>query len=225
MLSMINPKAKAVIAIAGIAVVLIGAGLWYDGKRKDANLAASAGVGYEQSEPTRPLRLSVITDSDTSWPKLLAYGRGWYLNSEQTPGTGYVAGGSTSFTDKVAGATRTAPDVIVIAGGSNDEFDSAAVPEQASRLYLDLMRLNPGAQILVVGPIVTSTNRAPNVRAVNDAVRSAAEGAGLQFIDAQDWLSAPGLVEVSGQPTEEGDRVIAESIAAALPGLPDEVPA
>lgn len=225
MLGMIKPNTKVLIAIAAIAAVLIGGGLWYDGQRKGAITASSTGIGYEQPDTTRPLRLSVITDSDSSWPGLLAHDRGWYLNSEQTPGTGYVAGGNTSFTDKVAGATRTTPEVIVIAGGSNDEYNPAAVPEQAGRLYSDLMRITPGAQILVVGPIGTSATPAPNVRAVNDALRSTAQGAGLQFVDAQDWLATPGLVDSSGDPTTEGDRVIADRISASLPDLPDQVPA
>ncbi|WP_196251009.1 SGNH/GDSL hydrolase family protein [Rhodococcoides fascians] len=221
---MIKP-AKILLAFVAVAAVLVGLGLWYDQHRKDAIIATDQGTGYIEPDATRPLRLAVITDSKSTWPTQLSNERGWYLNVEATPGTGYREGGSMSFTDKVAGAARTTPDVIIVAGGREDVTEPGAVAGEATRLYADLARVAPQATIVVVGPIGTSTNPSPALVEVNNAVRSASEAAGLPFVDAVASLSAPGLADAAGEPTQAGDRVLAAQFGAALPELPDEVPA
>ena len=217
--------AKFLLVFASVAAVLVGLGVWYDQHRKDAIAAADQGTGYVEPDATRPLRLAVITDSRSTWPTLLSNERGWYLNAEATPGTGYVAGGAMSFTDKVAGATRTTPELIIVAGGSEDVVEPAAVSGDATRLYADLLRVAPQAKIVIVGPIGTTPNPSPALVEVNNAVRSASEAAGLPFVDALTSLSAPGLADAAGNPTAAGDQLLAEQFGAALPELPDEVPA
>jgi acyl-CoA thioesterase-1 len=232
---MSKPGVKALGILVAVAALLVVAGLWYDAHRLgEPDTSSSEAVpSFEPATPMRAVRLAVIGDDlsyspagspQLAWPVLLTNERRWYLNNQATPGTGYVAGGSVSFTDRVAGAGGTSPDVIVVAGGGEDERESGLVQPRASRLYSDLQRVIPEATIVVVGPIGKSPAPSPNLRAVNEAVRLASDQAGIEFVEALDWLATPGLVQSNGRPTAAGDRLITDRIAAVLPDW-DEVPA
>ena len=224
-----NSGAKVALGVlVAVAAILVGAGLWYDSSRSStpAPVSSDAAPRYEPPTPTRPVRLAVIGDkfsyaeiesAQLPWPVTLTNERGWYVNSQATPGTGYVAGGNLSFIDRVAGATRTSPDLIVVAGGSEDENVPGPVHERAAGLYSDLKRVSPDSTIVVVGPIGTSSTPSPGLQAVNDAVRLAAEQADIEFVEALDWLATPGLVESGGRLTAEGGRVLHDRIASAVP--------
>ncbi len=221
--------AKALVVLASVAGLLVGVGIWFDGRRQaETAVTQEALPRYEPVDQTRPIRLAVIGDElsyqqpdspQAPWPTLLTRERGWYLRSQATPGTGYVAGGKLSFIDRVAGATSNNPDLIIVAGGSEDESDPRPVQVRASGLYADLKRVAPDAKIVVVGPIGTSPNPSPGLRAVNDQVRSASKAAGIEFVEALDWLAAPGLTLGDGRTTADGDQLLTERIAAAVPDL------
>lgn len=232
---MSKPGVKALGILVAVAALLVVAGLWYDARRLGGpdTSSSEAAPSFEPVTPTRAVRLAVIGDdlsynpagsAQLAWPVLFANERGWYLNNQATPGTGYVAGGSLSYIDRVAGATSTSPDVVIVAGGGEDKSEPGLVQARATSLYSDLQRVTPDAAIVVVGPIGTPAAPSPDLRVVNDAVRLASAQAGIEFVEALDWLAAPGLVQSNGRPTAAGDRVIADRIAAVVPDR-EEVPA
>lgn len=186
---------------------------------------------YEaQDPPTRPLRLSVIGDSYSAgtanntveWPALLAKKRGWYVNNVAEAGTGYAAT-QQKFYSRARYALDTNPDVILVVGGREDRvYAPEAVQAEAAKLY-DVLALHlPNAEIVVVGPIWDSTEPDPNVVTVNNAIRAAAEAAGLTYIDALDanWLRDSTQIQADGvSPTDIGMRTLADALNSVVPEI------
>ncbi|OZD10795.1 hypothetical protein CH253_29655 [Rhodococcus sp. 06-156-3C] len=226
--------AKIGIAAAVAAVLLVGLGLWYDNQRgpRTGTDSANEAQPYVPPTPMRSLRLAVIGDqysvadfdAPRPWIRIVSEARGWFLNSEAGRASGYIAGGSASFTDKVAGVIRNNPDVIVVAGGREDVVAPDRVREQAEALYRDLAQTAPQAKVFVIGPMWDSTPPSPAVLQVNEQVRLAAETAKVPFTDALGWLSDPATDDGQGRLTPEGDQVLADRISAVLSDLPSEVP-
>ncbi|WNB85377.1 SGNH/GDSL hydrolase family protein [Cellulomonas sp. ATA003] len=144
-------------------------------------------------------------------------------------GSGFVAPGlGRPMPARVADVVAARPDVVVVAGGSNDVFggyDADDVGAAATALLGDLSAGLPDATVVVMGPFPTSLAGAGAASPVRDAVRSAAEAAGAHWVDAativtatvsaeSDWeryISADGL-----HPNELGYARLAQALAAEL---------
>ena len=155
---------------------------------------------------------------------------GWSIAVvEGFSGSGFVAGGGgRPMPDRVPAVVAADPDVVVVAGGSNDVFggyDAQAVGQAATALLTELRAGLPEARIVVVGPFPTSLAELAEPSPVRDAVRAATQTAGAQFVDAgaivasavsaqSDWeryISADGL-----HPNEQGYEVMAQALAVEL---------
>jgi lysophospholipase L1-like esterase len=148
---------------------------------------------------------------------------------EGVPGSGFLAAGAgRPMPDRVAAVVASEPDVVVVAGGTNDSFQGYApadVGAAAARLLEQLNAARPGTTLLVLGPFPTSLDAATASDPTSDAVRAAAEAAGADFLDARDlvrtavadpdqwerYISADGL-----HPNELGYGVMADVLAAEL---------
>ena len=153
-------------------------------------------------------------------------------------GSGFLApGGGLPMPDRVDAVVAAGPDVVVVAGGTNDVFgayDPADVQAAASALLTDLRAGLPDATVVVLGPFPTSLEEVAAPSPTRDAVRAAAEAGGAEFVDAveivasvvtsdADWdryVSADGL-----HPNEVGYGVLAGALAARLRALVDLAPA
>lgn len=147
-------------------------------------------------------------------------------------GSGFVAPGrGEPMTDRVDDVVAVAPEVVVVAGGSNDAFrgyEPAEVQAAATEVLTELRAGLPEATVVVLGPFVSVLLGGTQEDATTAAVRAAAEAAGVPFVDAAElvasatsgeqglrpYLSADGL-----HPNETGYAVLAGALAERLPTL------
>jgi lysophospholipase L1-like esterase len=148
---------------------------------------------------------------------------------EGVSGSGFLApGAGLPMPARVAAVVAADPDVVVVAGGTNDAFQGYApadVGAAAAGLLTELRAARPDATILVLGPFPTTFEAATASDPTSDAVRAAAEAAEADFVDARSlvasavtdpdqwdrYISADGL-----HPNELGYGVMADVLAAEL---------
>ena len=153
---------------------------------------------------------------------------------EGVSGSGFLASGlGRPMPDRVDAVVDADPDVVVVAGGTNDAFRGyppAEVGEAAAGLLADLRAGVPDATVVVVGPFPTTLEAATSADPTSDAVRAASEAAGAEYVDARDlvlaavdgpaewgeYISADGL-----HPNELGYGVMADALATELRALVD----
>ncbi|ETT27001.1 putative lipoprotein [Rhodococcus aetherivorans] len=175
-----------------------------------------------------PLHIAVVgdyytvgTQNLTVWPTLMAQRTGWAVTNVSLPGAGYAADGrgGYAFTYQVDRAQAAQPDVVLVVGGTSDtSFDPQRVAWGAGDVLGKIAR--GGQRALVVGPTWYETPVAPEVIGVAEIVRSAAETAGVPFLDALDppWLTTELMRPDLTGPTDEGQSVLAARIAAWVRG-------
>lgn len=146
-------------------------------------------------------------------------------------GSGYVAvGPATDARDFPGQADLVKADtnIVVIFGSRNDmsvdEDPSAAITENARRTY-DRVRENaPGVHVVVIGPPWINDDPSEEILQVRDAVRTAAEDAGLDWVDPleEGWFAEQdqllpdgrhrGIAEDRIHPNDEGHAYLAQRI-------------
>jgi lysophospholipase L1-like esterase len=130
--------------------------------------------------------------------------------------------------ERVPAVVAADPDVVVVAGGTNDVFQGYRpddVGRAAQQLLTDLRTGLPAATLVVLGPFPPTFEAVGAPDPTRDAVRAAAESAGAAFLDAggivaaavhdrSEWdryISPDGL-----HPNELGYSVLADALAADL---------
>ncbi|NMR19748.1 SGNH/GDSL hydrolase family protein [Cellulomonas fimi] len=155
---------------------------------------------------------------------------GWPLAVvDGVSGSGFVAPGlGRPMPERVDGVVAADPDVVVVAGGTNDAFRGypADDVEDAAAALLDELDTDlPDATVVVLGPFTSVLTGGAGGDATAAAVRAAAEAAGVEYVDATElldratadstqwrrYLSADGL-----HPNELGYEVIATALAGEL---------
>jgi GDSL-like Lipase/Acylhydrolase family len=212
---------------------------WMNGRRRNAIQAvvglllagelalASAIAGSPAAMPQGPLTIAVVGDQNTAgiknrvvWPTLMAARTGWSVSNFALPEAGFAADGmgGQAFTYQVDRAQADRPQLILLVTGTAD----ASVPEMEAVTVGAVDAINKiirgGEQVAVVGPIWYETPVPDSVWRVNEAVRGAANQAGVPFFDALDPpLLTKRLMhsDLSG-PSDQGQLVIADKIAAWL---------
>jgi len=174
-----------------------------------------------------PMSIAVVGDSYTAgiqnrvvWPTLLAQRTGWSVSNFALPNAGFVADGpgGHAFTYQVDRAQGANPRVIVIVGGLADDGFADTGPVAVGAIDA-INKIKVGGQrALVVGPTWYETPVPESVKRVSDAVRKVAEEAGVPYLDALDppWLTRHLMKPDLSGPTDEGQSVIADKIAAWL---------
>jgi len=187
-------------------------------------LAVTATGTAAQSSPTT---IAVVGDSYTAgvynrvvWPTLLAERTGWSVANFAQPDTGFDADGQggQAFTYQVDRAQGVHPRIILIVGGLADAglADTARVSVGALDA-INKIKVN-GQQALIVGPTWYETPVPKSVRRVADAIQKAAADTGVPYLDTLDppWLTVDQMRDDLRGPTDEGQSVLADKIAAWL---------
>lgn len=161
--------------------------------------------------------LAPVTAELLGWPTALVDG---------VSGSGFLApGAGRPLTDRVGDVIDAAPDVVVVAAGTNDAgrgYPPADVGAAASQVLRELRAGLPDATLVVLGPFPTSADAVEADDPVRDAVRDAAQTEGAEFVDARELLASPGVdLErwddyISGDglhPNERGYALLADALA------------
>lgn len=213
----------ALIVIAAILIVLVF---------RRSNAVESAGTYAVLGTPV----VSFIGDSytggsdmggggDRNYTKILGSKYGWHVVNTAVGGTGYVHAGpgrAPFEAAQLAKALRERPNLLVVEGSRNDEYnDPSAVRLAADRLIGDVRAQSPATKILIVGPIWSAEPPTKGVLAARDAVRYAASDNHVPFIDPieERWLSGgpPGTIGTDMvHPTDAGHLRMATLLEADM---------
>ncbi|MGY1698684.1 SGNH/GDSL hydrolase family protein [Geodermatophilus sp. SYSU D00766] len=174
------------------------------------------GDGYAAGNPSGGL-------GPAGWPAQVAASVGAELSLHAVARAGYAALGVTGEDLPAVVRANPVPDaaVTVLFGSRNDGDESTpAVEANASAAIAAVRQQAPDTVLLVVGPVWSDGDVPAGVVAARDAVRSAAEAAGAEFVDpvAEGWFAdVTGLIATDGvSPTDQGHAYLAERIAPAV---------
>jgi hypothetical protein len=154
------------------------------------------------------------------WPTLLAQRTDWPVANVALPGAGFVADGrgGYAYTYQVDRAQAAHPRTIVIATGL---ADTGIADQGALRMgaidAINKIKLG-GQRALVVGPTWYETPVPDEVKRVSETVQKVSADLGVPFLSALDppWLTKDKMLADLSGPTDEGQSVIADQIAAWL---------
>lgn len=180
------------------------------------------------SSSDRVLRIYVVGDSYTggsdmggngfaNWTKIAQLdlrerGIRATFKVDAVGGTGYVNGAvdGDSFPDRIAETAPSAADIVLVFGSRNDmNWPSEQIDSAVDSLVATARVRSPNATIVLVGPSWVSENLTPEIVRVRDALASAAEADGVEFVDpiADEWFfgAQSELIGEDGvHPTDEG---------------------
>jgi lysophospholipase L1-like esterase len=158
--------------------------------------------------------------ADRGWPAVVAAELRADLRLNAVSMVGYAALGRTGqdFPNLVLASPEAGATVTVVFGSRNDLGQPAAVVgQQAAETYALIRSAAPQTRLVVVGPSWSNADVPAELRALRDAVQSAAMDAGAVFIDpiAEEWFADPaGLIADDGiSPTDAGHAFIGARVA------------
>lgn len=193
-----------------------------------ASVTAAAILLTRRPEAPQPAVAVAVVGDDYSagrlnrvvWPTLVAQRTGWSVANFALPGAGYAADGpgGHAFTWQVDRALAARPRAVVLVGGLDDGrfLESGAVGQGAVDALRKIIRA--GKQALVIGPTWFATPAPPEVTAIAEEIRRAAEQMRVPFLDALNppWLTPELMLVDRSGPNDDGQSVIADKIAAWL---------
>jgi GDSL-like Lipase/Acylhydrolase family len=194
-------------------------------------LAFAWAKARNESKPSWPLSIAVVGDSYSAgnnslagsnnlvvWPTLLAQRTGWSVANFALPGAGFAAGGGQAFAYQVDRAQGAHPQIIVMMAGVADEgYAGSGEVGQGAIDAINRIKLG-GQRALVIGPTWYETPVPPSVTSVSDEIHKVADDAGVPYLDALDppWLTTDQMQPDMSAPTDQGQSVIADKVAAWL---------
>jgi lysophospholipase L1-like esterase len=195
--------------------------------------AASSGPSPTEATDDEPAVIAVYGDSYSAgsdeggngpagWPARLADRLDADVRLHAVQGAGYVVGGGgETFLEQVQGSPEPEADVVVVFGSRNDtDAPAEEIAAQATATYSAVEAASPGADVVVIGPAWSDEAVPPGTLLARDAVATAAESAGLTFVDPLEdgWFF--GRLELIGSdaihPTDQGHEYLAGLIEPIL---------
>lgn len=171
-------------------------------------------------------------DYGNIWPLIVSREYGFQFEQFSVAGTGYVAvNDSNDFASRVPAILEAKPDVVVIAGGTNDVFYPQEQVETAAADVLDTLREGlPDAQIVLMSAFFQPAlieGSLPDGRPIADVVdeqtsmlEQLAEERDIRFIDTRplfEGRDTSGLILPDGvHPNNAGHELIAEYLGPLL---------
>ena len=204
-----------------------------------ASATGCAPAGTTATADSSPaIRVAVIGDSlstgfgtsaDQAWPVLLRSvplpdNRTVQVTNAAENGSGYVVPGEhgDTFTSEVQAAVGADTDVVVFFGSDNDEgTDPAALREAAAETFAEASALAPKATLVAVGPLSGNDEPDPALASVRDSTASAAQEAGVPFVDpiADQWLEGRADILLGPDrehPSVAGQELLRDKMRAVL---------
>lgn len=176
--------------------------------------AYSAGVG--------------ASETSKRWTTRLSAAEGWQEVNVARAGTGYLTTAGlaecgrtfcSNYEGAVAEAIRNKPQIVVVAGGQNDQSQDLAAEQAAiAKVYHDLRQGLPDAQIIAVGPSTAQPQPGPKLLAIDAAVKAAATANDALYVSLLDPPAIqPGMVPADkGTVDDAAHAAIEQRVAAAL---------
>ena len=190
-------------------------------------LAMTAGAGIVAfGAGAAPQKVVAIGDSimdghglteRQSWPEVVGRDRGWRLTDLAADGDGFVQKGDdgTTVADQVRDAIRIRPDIVLLAGSSNDLGQPEAQVAAAVRGALhELRRALPSAEIVAVSPVWNETTWPAQLREIARTVHAQVEQVGGTVLSFPDPLRGhPEYMQSDDvHPTAAGQLAIATAV-------------
>jgi GDSL-like Lipase/Acylhydrolase family len=182
---------------------------------------------WNEPKPSWPLSIAVVGDSYSAgsnnrvvWPTLLAQRTGWSVANFALPDAGFAADGrgAQAFAYQVDRAQAAHPQIIVIIGGLADGgFAGTGSVGVGAADAINRIKLG-GQRALIIGPTWYETPVPRSVTSVSDEIHEVAGGAGVPYLDAlhPPWMTTDQMQPGMSGPTDEGQSVIADKVAAWL---------
>jgi acyl-CoA thioesterase I len=167
------------------------------------------------------------TSPEQAWPALIRtaplLAGAQVLNAAEN-GSGYLSPGDSDGTFGTQVDQFVTPDtgVVLFFGSENDlGYATSAVGDAASAAITHAQALAPAAKIIVVGPPSYSGDPDQGLLDIRGQLKSAAQGAGAEFVDpiAEGWISddVEDLIGPDGDhPTVAGQHYLLQHIAAVI---------
>jgi len=198
--------------------------------------AASGRQPTSKAASSPPARVVVVGDSlstgrgtspEQAWPVLLRSDpvlAGAQVVNAAENGSGYLSTGDFdgTFGTQVDQFVTPKTDVVVFFGSENDlGFAAGAVGGAASDAITHAEAIAPAAKIIVVGPPSYSSEPDQGLLDIRAQLKSAAQGAGAEFVDpiAEGWISGDveDLIGPDGDhPTAAGQYYLLDHIGAVI---------
>jgi acyl-CoA thioesterase-1 len=202
---------------------------------KATSSAAAVALSTPAAAPTpyrtAPLTAVAIGDSimdghglteAQSWPSVLADSEGWNLTDLASDGTGYVTVGAANdtFAAQADKAVALDPDIVIVAGSSNDlGQDTTAVQQAEARLVQTISTKLPRARIVAVNTFWGDTTPPAQLADFDSVVEQSVAGSSGTYLDVGQPLAGRADLMQSDDvhPTAAGQKLLASEISDRLP--------
>jgi len=159
--------------------------------------------------------------SDQAWLALLAEQDGWRFTNLASDGSGFVTVGDNGdrFADQAAVAENLHPDVIILAGSSNDlGVDDKTIDDATAATIAGLHAALPTTTIITVSSTWGDTDVPDQMSAIDAAADTATTAVGGLFLNiGQPLADQPALMQDDDvHPTAAGQEVLAAAVERAL---------
>ncbi|MBC2642709.1 MULTISPECIES: SGNH/GDSL hydrolase family protein [unclassified Rhodococcus (in: high G+C Gram-positive bacteria)] len=197
-----DPKTVAFWSFIAFAIVA-GAGMYYANEQRTPPASAIAPYTPGPAPAQVNSKLAILGDSytagagaaiDEGFGQQVAALFCWDGAYFGQGGTGYTnpgqpAEGESAYLQRVNAVIEASPDVVVIQGSTNDDGGEDNT-DKARKVFSAIRAGLPNAQIIALGPVAPPKEDPARVAASRDAVRAAADGEGIPFIDpiAAGWM-------------------------------------
>lgn len=217
------------VSIALTALVATAGGVAYAATRAHTStaptVASSAAARPTSSTVAVAIGDSIMAghglDGDEAWPALVAANNDWSFVNLASDGSGFehVGANGDVFQEQAEAAVALAPNIIFLAGSSNDLGESNTSLDEATAATISYLRAKlPNTTIVAVDAIWGASALPEQMNAIDGQVKSAISAVGGYYLDIGQPMSGQVSLMQSGDvhPTAAGHRVIAAAVESAM---------
>lgn len=151
----------------------------------------------------------VITDSygnysSPSFPAVFGARMGWTMTVDAVPGSRYlqIPNIGDNFRARVPAALAAVPDVVLVAGSINDQYQPIADVVAEAKLCWAALASVPKLYVALFSSSDAGNYGSAHLATLGDALTVAASAVGVRFIDGVGWINGTGT---AASPTGNGN--------------------